>query len=71
MMLKRKGFMKQLVIFNNPQEAMLVIRCYEGIIKTQNKKAIRHIGKEEQLLKSSKILNLILIILIKADQQFI
>ena len=35
---------------NNSQEAIQIVHCYEGIIKTQNEKAIGHIGKQGQLL---------------------
>ena len=31
---------------NNSQEAVKIINCYEGIIKTQNQKAIGYIGKQ-------------------------
>ena len=34
---------------NNSQEAILIIHRSEDIIKTQNKKAIGHIGKQGQL----------------------
>ena len=30
---------------SNPQKALIIIHCYEDIIKTQNKKAIGYIGK--------------------------
>ena len=36
---------------NNSQEAIVMIRCYEGIIKMQNKKAKGYIGKQGELLK--------------------
>ena len=36
---------------NNSSEAVLIIRCYKDIIKTQNKKAIGYIGKQGQLLE--------------------
>ena len=36
---------------NKSQEVMLIIRRYEGVIKTQSKKAICYIGKQKQLLK--------------------
>ena len=52
---------------NNSSEAVLIIRCYKDIIKTQNKKAIGYIGKQGQLLKCSKIQNSFLIMLVKAD----
>ena len=39
---------------NAPQEAILIIRCYENSIKTQNKKAMGYIGKQGQLLKNFK-----------------
>ena len=39
---------------NNSQEAIIIIRRYESIIKTQNKKAIGHIGKQGELLKKFK-----------------
>ena len=39
---------------NNSQEAIIIIRRYEDIIKTQNKKAIGYIGKQGQLLKKFK-----------------
>ena len=36
---------------SNSQETILIIRRYKDIIKTQNKKAIRYIGKQRLLLK--------------------
>ena len=39
---------------NNSQEAVLFIHRYKYIIKTQNKKAIGHIGNQGQLLKEFK-----------------
>ena len=39
---------------NNSQELILIIHCYEAIIKIQNKKAIGYIGKQGQLLKKFK-----------------
>ena len=38
---------------NNSQEAIILIRRYEEIIKTQNKKAIRYTGKQGELLNCS------------------
>ena len=37
---------------NNSQEAILIIRHYEDIIRTQNKEAIGCIGKQEQLIRN-------------------
>ena len=48
------GFSKTANNVNNSQEAIVIIRRYEEIIKTQNKKAIGHIGKQEELLKKFK-----------------
>ena len=39
---------------NNSQEAILIIRHYEDIIRTQNKEAIGCIGKQEQLIRKFK-----------------
>ena len=39
---------------NNSQEAIVIICCYEDIIKTQDKKAIRYIGKHGELFKKFK-----------------
>ena len=39
---------------HNSQEAVVIIRCYEDIIKAQNKKAIGYIGKQGELLKKFK-----------------
>ena len=39
---------------SNPHEFMLIIYCYEDIIKTQNKKAIGCIGNQGQRLKKFK-----------------
>lgn len=36
---------------NKSQEVILIIRRYEGVIKTQSKEAICYIGKQKQLLK--------------------
>ena len=36
---------------SNSQETILIIRRYKDVIKTQNKKAIRYIGKQRLLLK--------------------
>lgn len=39
---------------NNSQEAILIIRHYEDIIRTQNREAIGCIGKQEQLIRKFK-----------------
>ena len=39
---------------NNSQEEIQLINRYEDIIKTQNKKAIKYIGKQGELLKKFK-----------------
>ena len=39
---------------DSSQEVMLIIRRYEDIIKTQNRKAIGYIGKQRQLFKKFK-----------------
>ena len=39
---------------NNSQEAIVIIRHYKDIIKTQNKKAIGYIGKQGHFLKMLK-----------------
>ena len=39
---------------NNSQEAIVIIRRYEDIIKRQNKKSIGYIGKQGELLKQFK-----------------
>lgn len=39
---------------NNSQEAILIIRHYEDIIRTQNKEAIGCIGKQKQLIRKFK-----------------
>lgn len=39
---------------NNSQEAILIIRHYEDIIRTQNKEAIGCIAKQEQLIRKFK-----------------
>ena len=39
---------------NNSQEAILIIRHYKDIIRTQNKEAIGCIGKQEQLIRKFK-----------------
>ena len=39
---------------SNSQEAIVIIRRYKVIIKTQNKKAIQYIGKQGELLKKFK-----------------
>ena len=39
---------------DSSQEVMLIIRRYEDIIKTQNRKAIGYIGKQGQLFKKFK-----------------
>ena len=39
---------------NKPQETMLIIRRYKGIINTENKKAIGYIVKQGQLSKKFK-----------------
>ena len=36
---------------NNSQEAVVIIRCYEDIVKTQNKKIIVYIAKQAEILK--------------------
>ena len=39
---------------NNSQEAIVIIRHYKDIIKTQTKKAIGYIGKQGHFLKMLK-----------------
>ena len=39
---------------NNSQEAIVIIRHHEDIIKTQNKKAIGYIGKQGEVFKKFK-----------------
>ena len=41
---------KRVNYVNNSQEAIVIIRRYEDIIKTQNKKAIVYIAKQGELL---------------------
>ena len=41
---------KRVSYVNNSQEAIVIIRRYEDIIKTQNKKAIVYIAKQGELL---------------------
>ena len=51
---EEQGYNETAKNINNPHETMLVIRRYEDIIKTQNKKVLGYIGKQEQLLKRFK-----------------
>ena len=50
---------------NNSEEAMVIIRRYEDIIKTKNKKAIGYIGQQGEILKTFLIMS------VKADQSYI
>ena len=43
--IEEQGLNKTVNSLNNFQEAILIILCYEDIIKTQNKKPIEYIGK--------------------------
>ena len=56
---------------SNSQEAIVIICRYEGIIKTQNEKAIGYIAKQGNFQKSLKILKTFLIMSVKADQRYI
>ena len=47
-----KGVNETVKSVNNSQEAIVLIRRNEDIIKTQNKKAIRYIAKKGELLKN-------------------
>ena len=52
--IEEQGLNKIVNSLNNFQEAILIILCYEDIIKTQNKKPIEYIGKQGQLFKKFK-----------------
>ena len=45
-----QGFNETASNFNNSNEVIVVIRCYEEIIKTKNKKALEYTGKQGELL---------------------
>ena len=66
-----EGLNKKANNLNNSQESILIIHLCEDIIKIQDKKAIVSIGKQEELLKISKILKTIFVMLVKVDQGFI
>lgn len=66
-----EGLNKKANNLNNSQESILIIHLCEDIIKIQDKKAIVFIGKQEELLKISKILKTIFVMLVKVDQGFI
>ena len=68
---EEEGLNKKANNLNNSQEAILIIHLCEDIIKIQDKKAIVFIGKQEELLKISKILKTIFVMLVKVDQGFI
>ena len=68
---EEEGLNKKANNLNNSQEAILIIHLCEDIIKIQDKKAIVSIGKQEELLKISKILKTIFVMLVKVDQGFI
>ena len=68
---EEEGLNKKANNLNNSQEAILIIRLCEDIIKIQDKKTIVSIGKQEELLKISKILKTIFVMLVKVDQGFI
>ena len=51
---EEQGLNKTVNNVNNSQEAIVIIRRYEDIIKTQNKKAVGYIAKQGQLLKKFK-----------------
>ena len=40
---------------NNSQEAIVIVRRYEGLIKTQNQKAIGYTAKQGEILKKFNI----------------
>ena len=69
--IEEQGLNKTANSLNNFQEAIFIIRHYEDIIKTQNKKPIEYIGKQGQLFKKFKETETFLIMLITADQQYI
>ena len=50
--LEEHGFNETANKVNNPQEAMIITCRYKDIIKSQNKKAIGYIGKQQHLLKN-------------------
>ena len=56
---------------SNSQEAIVIIRRYEDIAKTQNKQSIGCIGKQGGLLKNFKDTENIADISVKADQRYI
>ena len=56
---------------SNSQEAIVIIRRYEDIVKTQNKKSIGCIGKQGGILKNFKDIENIADISVKADQRYI
>ena len=64
-MLKSKGLTKQ------PTMSLNLSKQYKIIINTKNKKAIRYIGKQGELLKNPKILKTFLTIWVKADPGYI
>ena len=44
----------------DPGESITINNSYEEIIKTQNKKAITYVGKQEQILKRFEIRKILL-----------
>ena len=48
---EEQGLNKTANNVSNSQETILIIRRYKDIIKTQNKKTIRYIGKQRLLSK--------------------
>ena len=68
---EEEGLNKKANNLNNSQEAILIIRLCEDIIKIQDKKTIVSIGKQEELLKISKILKTTFVMLFKVGQGYI